>query len=403
MSKVDIRRQNILQYISDNKNVSTKQIMEHFNIRKATLSEDITALKSQGAPLITTRGFVAINEEEKSTNYYEKISTSTVRHWLILFILSQSRMPMSFTSLKDAYEHFNFGYCSIDTLHKDLQTLQANKYIHYSDSKHTYKLTNKYNHYITPKFDYIEPFCEKYSSQIESNPNALELKRFHDTARIMICGFEEDDIYKPNESYIVHGKRNLLDDATKKAYEELNLHPYEARKLDITYNAKEGVLTAEDFSVGLVVYSIEKNRMYLLGETNEKKIIIAVDTIIEYITKKKRNTIYNSDEYKNIFNEMFSVSVDELETVEVLFDNESYIKYKVNMLNKKRPNSKIIPSEDGKTFTYTDQLRGIADFASYIRQFSRGALAIKPESLRNQMITSTERVINNYKGVHHFE
>ena len=66
MSKVDIRRQNILKFISDNKTVSTSQIMEHFNIRKATLSEDITALKSQGAPLVTTRGFVSIETSARA-------------------------------------------------------------------------------------------------------------------------------------------------------------------------------------------------------------------------------------------------------------------------------------------------------------------------------------------------
>jgi biotin operon repressor len=215
VSKVDIRRQNILKFISDNKTVSTSQIMEHFNIRKATLSEDITALKSQGVPLITTRGFVSIEDNKSSANYYEKISNSTIRQWLILFILSQSNKPITFKTIQEEYQNYNYGYCSTDSLHKDLQTLQANNYIHYSDNNHTYKLTNKYNHYITPLLDSLEPFCDKYVAQIESTPNALELKRFHDTAQIMLFGFEDDDAYQPNENYIVHGKRNLLDEATK--------------------------------------------------------------------------------------------------------------------------------------------------------------------------------------------
>ena len=403
MSKVDIRRQNILKHISENKTVSTKQIMELFNIKKATLSEDITALKSQGVPLITTRGFVSIEDNKSSANYYEKISNSTIRQWLILFILSQSNKPITFKTIQEEYQNYNYGYCSTDSLHKDLQTLQANNYIHYSDNNHTYKLTNKYNHYITPLYDNLEPFCEKYASQIESNPNALELKRFHDTAKIMLFGFEDDDSYQPNENYIVHGKRNLLDEATKKAYDELNLYPYEARKLDITYNSKDGIITAEDFSVGLVVYSIEKNRMYLLGEILDKKIIIAVDTITKYNTTKKRNTIYNSPEYMKIFNEMFSVSVDDLETVEVIFDNRDHIRYKLDVLKSKRPNSQITLDKENDTLIYTDKLRGISDFASYIRQYGRGAVATKPEYLHTQMLESAERIIKNYKEVHHYE
>ena len=403
MSKVDIRRQSILKYISENKTVSTKQLLEYFNIRKATLSEDITALKSQGAPINTTRGFVSIEYDTKSANYYEKISNSTIRQWLILYILTRNHKPMTFAALKDEYENYNYGYCSIDTLHKDLQALQANNYIHYSDSKHTYKLTNKYNHYLICNVDNLEPFCEKYASQIESNPNALELKRFHNTAKVMLFGFDDDDSYQPNQNYIVHGKRNLLDEVTKNAYERLNLYPYEARKLDITYKTKDGIITAEEFSVGLVVYSIEKNRMYLLGEINDKKIIIAIDTIIEYKTTKKRNTIYNSSTYMDIFNEMFSISVDDLESVEVIFDNRDHIRHKLDVLKSKRPNSHLTICEENDTLVYTDKLRGIYDFASYVRQFGRGALVTKPESLHKQMLESAEKIINNYKEVHHFE
>ena len=403
MSKVDTRRQAILEFITKNQTVVTKQILDSFNIKKATLSEDITALKSQGAPIITTRGFVSIDEDMPSTEYYEKISNSTIRHWLILYILSQNLKPLTFDAIKYKYEEYNYNYCSIDTLHKDLQALQSSNYIHYSDKKHTYKLTNKYNHYITPSLNNLEPFCEKFASQIESNANSLELKRFHDTAKIMLCGFEEGDLYQPNKKYIVHGKRNILDEATKKAYEKLNLYPYEARKLDITYDSRDGIITAQDFSVGVVIYSIEKNRMYLLGEMPDKKIIIAIDTIKEYQTTKKQNTIYNSAEYIDIFNEMFSLSVEDLESVEVIFDNRDHIKNKINVLKNKRPHSKIIACDDNDTFIYTDKLRGISDFASYIREFGRGALITKPVALHTQMLESAEKIINTYKEVHHFE
>ena len=128
-----------------------------------------------------------------------------------------------------------------------------------------------------------------------------------------------------------------------------------------------------------------------------------LDTIKEYKTTKKRNSIYNSAEYMDIYNEMFSLSVDELESVEVIFDNQDYIRNKINVLKSRRPQSKMTLCEDTDTIIYTDKLRGLGDFASYIREFGRGALVTKPESLRKQMLDSAEKIINNYKEVHHFE
>ena len=405
MSKVDTRRQNMLQYIKKHKTVTTSELLDFFNIKKASLSEDITALKVQGVPLITTRGYVSIEKDISDIAYYEKITYSTLRHWLILFTLSRHKKPMTFNELEKAYKRYNACSYSLDTLHKDLQELQKNKYIHFSDKTYTYKLTNKYNHYITPYIDDLYYFGDHYSQQMESIPNGLELKRFYDLSTIILNGFDDKDSYQTNENYIVHGKRNKLDAATAKAYEKLNEIPYQARKLNIEYKTNGGdILNVLDFSVGLVVYSVEKNRMYLLGEINDNKIIIAVDSIINIQFTEKRNTIYNSDLYnKIIFNEMFSVSVDDLESVEVLFDNKSHIRFKIETLTKKRPNAKLIYNEEIDKLIYTDNLRGIADFASYLRQFSRGAFALKPESLRKSLSDSTQRVIDNYKEVHHFE
>lgn len=405
MSKADIRRQQMLQYIKKHKTVTTSELQDYFNIRKASLSEDITALKAQGVPLITTRGYVSIEKDIPDVAYYEKITYSTLRHWLILFTLSRHKKPMTFEELTTAYQRYNACSYSSDTLHKDLQELQKNKYIHFSDKTYTYKLTNKYNHYITPYIDDLYYFSDHYSQQMESTPNGLELKRFYDMSTIILNGFEDSDSCETNENYIVHGKRNKLDAATAKAYEKLNEVPYQARKLNIKYKTNGGeVLTVLDFSTGLVVYSVEKNRMYLLGELSDNKIIIAIDSIIDIQFTEKRNTIYNSDLYKKvIFNEMFSVSIDNLEAVEVLFDNENFIRFKIETLTKKRPDAKLTYNEEINKFVYTDKLRGMADFASYLRQFSRGAFALKPESLRKSLSDSTQRVIDNYKEVHHFE
>lgn len=402
MGKVDTRRKNLLAYITEHGSVSTRELQEVFQIKKATLSEDITALKAQGIPLQTPRGFVTIETTDTTSAYYEAITDSTIRQWLILLILSQHKQAMTFQALFNNYEEHNGEYCSADTLHKDLQALQQNEYIRYNATNHSYQLT-AYNRYIMPNSDELEPFCYKYAQQQEAHSSDLELKRFHRTAVILLCGFEEKDSYKPSQNYMVHGKRSILDATSQHGFEKLCEHPYDTKVLNIRFQTRKGDRLSINLAIGLIVYSVEKNRLYLLGESSSGRTIIPIDSIIEYRVTEEKNPVFLSRQYQDIFREMFSLSVDDAVAVRVRFDNYPFVRDKINQLHKQRPNSRMEASEDTSTFIYTDQIRGVQDFSSYLRQFGKSAVVEEPDSLREQMLHSAEEVIAKYKEVHHYE
>lgn len=402
MGKVDERRKKLFDYIKEKEHVSTKELLEHFKIRKATLSEDIAALKEQGIPLVTTRGFVGMEKETDSNGYYETITASTIRCWLILLILSKAEAPMKFRAIQQAYSEINELY-SVDTLHKDLQSLQEMGYLSFNTYTYCYHLTNRYYSYITPSLEALDDFCYIYSQHKEANPTDLELERLHEIAVILDSGFEDSNSFQTNDTYLIHGKRNQLSKETRNQLHTLLCMDYSDYQLNICYLTNTNKQRSALFSIGLIVYSVEKNRMYLLGETPAYKTIIPVDSIVSISMTTERNHIYKSEEYQSIFQEMFSISVDEPEVVKIAFANEKFIYDKVRTLHSRRPASTMTLSQDQTQILYTDIIRGIPDFSNYLRQFGRGAVVLEPENLRQQMIYSAQKIIEAYREEFHYE
>lgn len=401
MGKVNERRQNILKYIQDKGTVSTKDLLEIFQIHKATLSEDLSALKSQGVPLETSYGTVCLNPNQ-SVGYYEKITVATMRHWFILLILSQSRLPLNFETIRAQYINLAFD-CSIDTLHKDLQFLQKQGYVILNPTNFTYLCTKKFPTFISPSMEELDDFCYQYVQRSESHPVDLELTRVHKIATILNCGFEDANVYDKNDTYIVHGKRNLIDSASKDLLNRFLLSSYKSNILSICYTTNKGRLLSADFSVGLIVYSIEKNKIYLLGETPRHRTVIPLDSIKKFEDTERKNTIYNSALYHQIYQEMFSISVEDPYNVRIRFANQSFIFEKIKNLHSNRSLSTFCLSDDGTEIIYTDTIRGISDFSNYLRQFGRSVIVDEPLSLREQMIQSAEMIIANYRKEFHYE
>ena len=401
MGKVHIRRQKILEFIQNKETVSTKELLEAFQIKKATLSEDIAALKSQGIPLETSYGTVSLNAGH-SANYYEKITFATIRHWVILLIMSRSRLSLNFETLYTEYEKLT-GDCSIDTLHKDLQYLQKEGYIFLNSNNFTYSSTGKYHTFISPSMEELDNFCYHYAQKTESHPIDLELSRVHKIATILNCGFEDSGVFEKNDTYIVHGKRNLLDSNSRDLLDRFLASSHQTNILSIRYITNKGKEITCDFSVGLIVYSIEKNKLYLLGETSCHRTVIALDSIQEWTATGKANLIYASSLYYQIYQEMFAISVEDPCPVRVRFINQPFIYEKVKNLHTNRSLSTFQLSDDNSEIVYTDTIRGLSDFSTYLRQFGRSVIVDEPQTLREQMIHSAEMIIANYKEEFHYE
>lgn len=400
MGKVEQRRQHILDYIIKKQSVSTKELLDVFNIKKATLSEDIAALKNQGIPLETPRGYIKLSQSE--VRFYERITPAIIRQWLILLILSQADRPLKFQNIVENYTSIT-GECSIDTLHKDLQILKEQQYVIQSNKTFQYHVTEKFYSFISPDLDTLDNFCYEYAQRADSNPLNNQLSRVHKVASILDCGYEDVNIYTKNDTYLAHGKSNQL---SKKQIENLNQvlsTSYQSTCLKIRYLTNQREEISKIIAIGLIVYSIEKNQIYLLGKSDAQNIIIPISSIIDCTETTETNLHFNSLEFRNIFDEMFSISVEEPISVRVRFANLPFIREKIKNLHTKRALSKMALSPDEAEIIYTDTIRGLADFSSTLRQFGRGVIVDEPESLRLQMISSAEKIVEIYKEEFHYE
>jgi predicted DNA-binding transcriptional regulator YafY len=148
----------------------------------------------------------------------------------------------------------------------------------------------------------------------------------------------------------------------------------------------------------------------------EKYRIIDVEQIegkIEVLTDQI-NDLYETREYIDIYRESFSLSSEPISHVVVEVKDYGNLKRKFQTLCDQRnkmfrgeERAKITESpktfddqkESGEqnTFLYEDNLRGLSDFAKYLRRFGRSVRVIEPEKLRRLMLDDVTRLEEVYR------
>ena len=107
---------------------------------------------------------------------------------------------------------------------------------------------------------------------------------------------------------------------------QLQMQPYQTNQLHVCFRSGKGDVESVLFCTGLCVYSMDKNHFYLLGETSGKKIILRMDRILSFKPTEETNYIYRSQEYQQIYDEMFSIQF----TSEFVFSESIGLKKKLN-------------------------------------------------------------------------
>ena len=93
---------------------------------------------------------------------------------------------------------------------------------------------------------------------------------------------------------------------------------------------------------------------------------------------------------------MFSISTGKPFEVEVEFDHVFGILNKVKRLSEKRKHTSKVICINQKII-YRDTIRGLQDFAVFLRRFGRSCKVIKPVELIQLMDTSINRSLTRYE------
>lgn len=237
------------------------------------------------------------------------------------------------------------------------------------------------------------PPASPYHSQIRSVVRKLSpvMRTFHfDVA--------------PQSNYLTYGREHRVLDQISSWMEKLSKTDYAHHQLRIQYRTRKGTLRTVLFQTGLIIYSVEKTKLYLLGQgvdenTPEAPVqdtVIDLASIEQVTATDAANQQYRTAYYRQIFNEMFGVSLEEPMKVTVRFDNVANIRRKLEYLCAQRSAGDYITLEN-QQLEYHDTIRGLGDFASYLRQFGKNAHVVSPDILKQKMNDSVDKTLKRYE------
>ncbi len=249
---------------------------------------------------------------------------------------------------------------------------------------------------ISVMFETNEDMWDLYmslNSISPGDPHYNQLENLRNRLSLASGEVLEDSPYKDN--YIVYGSSNPTYTRFNELMANMRMVPYKTKAIYVSYKTRQGKLVTSLIKTGALIYSHEKDVLYLMG-SNEKgdDTIINIAQIESLISSDFINADYNSAHFRKIIDEMFSISSEEPVDVEIWFDNVYRISDKVKEMAKHRKRATVVVEE--KYIVYKDTVRGLNDLRNYLRQFGRACHVIKPKELEDEMRASVEKSLSGY-------
>ncbi|MBR0173028.1 MAG: WYL domain-containing protein [Lachnospiraceae bacterium] len=209
------------------------------------------------------------------------------------------------------------------------------------------------------------------------------------------------------DSFLVVGRTYTHFRRVQEQMQVIDRLPFQRRIIRVETVDKNGNTRWQELEIGAVVYSVEKDELYILasgkikprsGRGNLRKnanVILNMEKITDAQLTGKTNSWFGKEECRLLLETAFSVSGEEPVRVEVRFNDTRRIRKLLENLMKHRPHA-VLRVENG-TLLFTDGVSGMSDFAAYLRQYGGDFEVIAPESLREVIRLSAERTLARYK------
>lgn len=229
------------------------------------------------------------------------------------------------------------------------------------------------------------------------HPYYKQLKSINEKINLSLGNIEPKETSLDN--YIVYGRKQFQFETIASELKKLDGYDYTHKLLKIDYQTNIGESVSIFFATGMIVYVLEKDTIYLMGKNYsseyKENIIIRINQISKIEELSEKHEHFNSKEFQEIHKTMFSISVEEPVDVIVEFTNVFNIKKKLIQLCAQRPTAKKLQYIDDKII-YRDTIRGLPDFANYLRRFGRSCHVIEPPALQDMITFSVNRSLERY-------
>ena len=184
--------------------------------------------------------------------------------------------------------------------------------------------------------------------------------------------------------------------------------PYIASRQVVAVNKNSDIYRLSDLEgKNLAVQSTTKPEGIFLNRTDERipKLgnLISLghrELIYTFLGKGYVDAVAAHEEsivqYMKDYDTSFRILEEPL-MVKVRFDLEANVKRKIHYLKQHRSGASITYFPEENQLEYQDTIRGLGDFANYLRQFGRSVHVIEPASLKDKMNFSIDRTLSRYE------
>lgn len=412
--EVQQRHQRIINLLSK-QDISHKELEKALGINEYTRKNDIKILREKyGYEIESHKGILSLKTNTSLSVVKDHISTETIQLLLLLFLLNDT--SKSFSEIASS-SFFKIGTNITEySLRKLLQTARESSLIDFCIQNNTYQNISNQLFFPLPE-------------------NTDELFEF-----LLFCNLSNHapkKLYDKAVSYLSNKCYNIIHTKTQSTIYNLSFYinrlyqlNYQNDALSFKYSSSEGKeTTIKFFYVGLIIYSKDKDILYILGRQTSYKqsyLICRADRIQwdslssannkSFQEKLANDTLFRSDlkqEFEEIKFQMFDISADKKEYIKIKLDYTTTIATEIhNLANKRKHTAKLsyqtlvgniyynitdIPTKEIIAFIiYEDTIRGLGSFANYIRKFGDHVTVLENNSLKKQLLHSASRVLDNY-------
>lgn len=437
-----IRRKQIIDLLLERPYMQV-ELMDTLGISKKTLQDDIKYLNEHGynIPKHSKHLGYVIKDEEKERirilmaqnggqpTVYQSLVSNHIQKTILLLILQKKGRFTPLAELTDEYEDYinktggeeqsrerlinsinnTLGETGVGLVAEGFVELKRLSELNKNDSMNIpqkyknekgikcYRVTKKSPVLLTLDWDSAQDILMEIRAF--GSAYALKKKLKDIEAKLSVALYSE--IEKGSENYfIAYGNRINRNVEIEKELEYLKSIPFEKNVIKMTYNGNEIL-----FKTGMLVYVADKDKLYMMGkslsapeEYIDSIIVLRVDRMKDVSTTNDINDIYLSNEFTDIYEDMFSISAEQIEHVEVEFDIFGNVPQKLEQLAKNRRYAHISYDYEKNVGLYVDEIRGIEDFAKYLRRYGRSIRVLKPKNLKEKMRKSLDRLEERYRA-----
>lgn len=414
-NKLEQKKIRLIQHFQSSRMVSIKEIMDLLDCNRISVYNYIQRLRDDGYALdsqnIDNQVFYSLNPNKQIADVgYTPLTLNTLREYSLIRELQKG--PIKKQSFRKHFTIYRHGETcdannrvpldiKLTQFHSILNQLLEQGTILYNQATNSYYLSEQEIPVILSlNDDELDNMYYELSTITPSSPYYAHLSSVYNKIGLFYGNINEKSPYYSH--YLTYGKKMDAFSSISPQMTILTNSNYKKNILHITYTTKEKFKVTAHFSTGLIVYCVEKDKFYLLGIIHNRILnnpensygIIDIANILEISDTTQENIHYNSQEFNEIYQTMFSISTEEPTPVTVVFENTGNIERKIRYLTSQRYNSNYTIEKD--QIIYTDIISGLPDFAKYLRQFGRSVQVIEPLRLKEMMAQSVKLSLQRY-------